>query len=305
MATSNTYNYNPSLGDLTLYAFHLCGVRPTSIVQEHMATARTAANMLLSNWSNRGVNLWTVDLQTIPLSTTQAITSISGTGTIATATYPYPNTPIYTVGSTITISGSPTSSFNGTFQVTASGAGYVSYATSGTSVVSGGTITTATPAATYSIDPSTVMILDTYLTIGSLGSSQEIDRIILPVSRTEYASYPNKQEPGFPTTYWFDRLISPTITLWPQPDGNQNSLRFYRCRQIQDSNFTNGQTVEIPYLWLDAFSMGLASRLAQIWAPQLVQVLKPQADEAYQIAADQNTEYAQVYISPQIAGYFR
>jgi hypothetical protein len=33
--------------------------------------------------------------------------------------------------------------------------------------------------------------------------------------------------------------------------------------------------------------------------------LKPSADEAYQIAAEQNVENANTYISPQIAGYYR
>ena len=76
-------------------------------------------------------------------------------------------------------------------------------------------------------------------------------------------------------------------------------------RQIQDSNLTNGQTVELPYLWLDAFAYGLALRLAQIWSPTLVATLKPMADETYAVAAAQNVEYVQQYISPQISGYFR
>jgi len=305
MATSGTYNYAPSLGELTLYSFQLCGVRPTEILQEHMQSARMATNLLLANWANRGVNLWTVDTETVPLLTSQTVSSSVANGSVVTLTFGTVNTPVYTVGSSITYTDNTNSNLNGTFQVTASGVGYVSYALSYSGAGSGGTITTSTPAATYSVDPTTVMILDAYITIGSLGSTQEIDRIILPISRTEYASYPNKQNPGFPTTYWFDRLISPTVTLWPVPDGNQSYLKYYRCRQMQDANFTNGQNVEIPYLWLDAFAFGLANRLAQIWAPQTVQILKPQADEAYQIAADQNTEYAQMYISPQIAGYFR
>ena len=148
------------------------------------------------------------------------------------------------------------------------------------------------------------MILDAYL--GITNSGPEIDRIIMPISRTEYASYPNKSQQGFTTVYWFDRLLSPTITLWPVPDGNSAQvLKYYRVRQIQDSNFTSGQNVEIPYLWLEAFAYGLAARLAVIFAPDKVQILKPMADESYQIAADQNVEYAQQYISPQISGYFR
>lgn len=234
MATSETYNFSPSLGELTMYAYNLCGIRPTALLQEHMQAARMAANMLCSRWSNQGVNLWTVDLVEVPLVQGQA---------------------------------------------------------------------------TYTVDDETVMVLDAYITIPQ--GMSNTDRIILPVSRTEYASYPNKEQQGFPTTYWFDRLMSPasgsqTITLWPVPDGGEATvLKYYRVKRIQDANFFNAQEPDVPYLWLEAFAYGLAARLAQIYAPSLVTILKPQADEAYQIAADQNTEYVSQYISPQISGYFR
>jgi hypothetical protein len=230
MTTSGTYTYNPSLGELTLFAYNLAGIRNTAIVQEHMEAARMAANLMLANWSNRGVNLWAVDLVTVPLVAGQS---------------------------------------------------------------------------TYNVDGDTVVMLDAYMVIDN-GNSDPIDRIILPISRTEYASYPNKEQQGFTTVFWFDRLIAPTVTLWPVPDGTSAQyLKYYRVRRIQDSNLQGGQTVEVPYLWLDAFAYGLASRLAQIWNPPLIQMLKPLADEAYQIAADQNVETAQQYISPMISGYFR
>ena len=153
--------------------------------------------------------------------------------------------------------------------------------------------------ATYSVNANTVMILDAYIV------SDSIDRIILPISRTEYASYPNKAQQGFPTTFWFDRLISPTVTLWPVPDGSQTSLKYYRVRRLQDSNLQGGEQVEIPYLWLEAFADGLAYRLARIWAPQIAPGLKAQSDESYNIAAAQGIEQAQQYISPQLSGYWR
>jgi hypothetical protein len=56
---------------------------------------------------------------------------------------------------------------------------------------------------------------------------------------------------------------------------------------------------------MEAFAYGLAQRLAIIWAPERAQMLKPMADEAYQIAADQNVETANTFISPLISGYFR
>jgi len=230
MTTSGTYTYNPSLGELTLFAYNLAGIRNTALVQEHMEAARMAANLMLANWSNRGVNLWAVDLVTVPLVTGQS---------------------------------------------------------------------------TYNVDGNTVMMLDAYMVIDD-GNADPIDRIILPISRTEYASYPNKEQQGFTTVFWFDRLIAPTVTLWPVPDGTSAQfLKYYRVRRIQDSNLQGGQNVEIPYLWLDAFAYGLASRLAQIWNPPLIQMLKPLADEAYQVAADQNVETAATYISPMISGYFR
>ena len=230
MATSGTYAFNPSLGELTLYAYNMAGVRNTALLQEHMQAAKMATNMMLASWANQGVNLWAVDLVTVPLVQGQA---------------------------------------------------------------------------TYSVDGNTVMILDAYMETVN-GASQPIDRIILPISRTEYASYPNKEQQGFTTTFWFDRLISPTITLWPVPDGTSAQyLKYYRVRQIQDSNFTSGQTVEIPYLWLEAFADGLAYRLAKIWNPPISVGLKAIADQSYDIAARQNVEQAQQYISPQIMGYYR
>lgn len=321
MATSGTYNFNPGLGELVLYAYNLCEVRNTAIAQEHMESARMASNMLLSNWSNRGVNLWAVDLQTVNFNQEPIILSITGNGTTTTLTYATPNTPIYTVGTEFTIYN--TGVVDGVQTVTAAGNGTVSFAStySGTTTPSSSAVISpitstgqATSVSTYSVDPSTVVILDAYVTT-TYNETNPIDRIILPISRTEYSSYPNKQQQGFPTTFWFDRLISsarstgsvgPQVTLWPVPDGTSSQyLKYYRVRQIQDSALTNGQTVELPYLWLDAFAYGLAHRLSLIWNPQKSMILKPLADEAYAVAAEQNVETAQQYISPQIQGYFR
>jgi len=183
-----------------------------------------ASNMMLGRWSSDGVNLWAVDLQTVPLVAGQA---------------------------------------------------------------------------TYTVPPSTVAMLDAYFTAGGT------NRVMLPISRTEYASYPNPNQTGTPTVFWFDRLLSPTVTLWYVPDGSQTSFSYYRVRQIQDSEFSNGQSVEIPYYFWEAFAFGLAARLAMTYAVPRVMMLKSAADEAYGIAARQNEENASTYITPMISSYFR
>jgi hypothetical protein len=164
-------------------------------------------------------------------------------------------------------------------------------------------ITLVQGCATYSVPSNTIVMLDAYYTINT--GSAEIDRIMTPVSRTEYASYPNKSQQGAPTVLWFDRLLSPTVTLWPTPDGQQASFKYYRLRQTQDANLANGQNVEIPYYFYEPYALGLAYRLALSWAPTQVPVLKPLADEAWAIASKQNTETSNFYISPMMGGYYR
>jgi len=157
--------------------------------------------------------------------------------------------------------------------------------------------------STYPVPSNTVVMLDMYYTISN--GQQEIDRIMSPISRSEYANYPNKQQQGSPTVAWFNRLLSPTVTLWPCPNGQQASFKYYRLRQTQDSNLQNGQNVEVPPYFLEAYVYGLATRLAAIWAPERAVGLKVMADEAWGIATRQNTETAMFYVSPMVSGYFR
>lgn len=167
------------------------------------------------------------------------------------------------------------------------------------------TITLVAGQSTYPVLADTIMILDMYAQTPS--GTSNTDRIMMPISRTEYASYPNKAQQGFPTVFWFDRLISPTVTIWPVPDGSgaPTTITYYRVTQIQDANLPGGETIDIPYRWLDAFANGLAYYLSRIWQPQLTPQLKAEADEAYQIAAAEDTEKVSLYISPMISGYFR
>lgn len=89
MATSGTYSFNPSVADLVQNAFGRIGIRRTSILAEHMLDARVESNLLLAEFNNRGVNLWTVDLQSQVL-------------TAGTATYNVPSTTITILDAYIT-----------------------------------------------------------------------------------------------------------------------------------------------------------------------------------------------------------
>lgn len=157
--------------------------------------------------------------------------------------------------------------------------------------------------ATYSVDPDTVMILDAYIRTGT-GDSQN-DRIIWPISRTEYAAMPNKQMQAPPTVFWFDRLLSPEITFWQTPDDQQDyTLQYYRAKVVQDQNLASGQNVDVPRWWLLAIAYGIAELLADVYAPERSAVLTQKAAQRIRDAREADTENVPFYVMPMLSGYF-
>lgn len=227
---SGTYNFAPSTAELGLNAFARLYIKRAELTEEHLQNLHVSANLLLGEWAIEVPNLWTVDLQTIPL----------------------------TVG-----------------------------------------------VGTYNVDPTTVGILDAYISLDN-GDGTSTDLIIWPISRTEYASFPEKNQQGRPTVFWFDRLINPTVTLWPVPDPSQSyTLKFYRVRQIQDANLISGQNPEIPYRFFEPFAAGLAAKLAEIYRPDLVDMLSNRAATKFQKAAQQDAENAPLFLIPGTEQYWR
>lgn len=228
VTTSGTYDFSPSAGEFILNSFDRIQIRPTEIEQTQMSRAIMELNLALTRFNTMpGQNLWTIDLQSIPL--------IQGT-------------------------------------------------------------------ATYSVPAETRMILSGFI---RYSTSPQLDRYIWPIGRDEYASLSNKTLQGFPSQYWFDRTISPSITLFLVPDGSFSyDFFYYRARQIQDAKVTNGQNLELPTRFFDAITADLAHRLARIYRPQLEMQRKQDRDEAWSIAATEDTEWTPMYIAPGLSGYW-
>jgi hypothetical protein len=228
MTSSGTFSFDPSNGELIIFAYSLIGIRRTELTTQHLSDARMALNMLFGTWGNDTPNLWTVDL------VTQAITA---------------------------------------------------------------------SVATYNVDAKTIMVLDAYIRTGT-GESQN-DRIIWPVSRTEYASFPNKTLEAPPTVFWFDRLRAPTITLWQTPDDQETyTLQYYRCIAIQDADLPNGQTADIPPRWLMATVFNLAHTLSFSYAPDRSDKVAIPAAKYLLDAQTQDVENTPLYLLPMVSGYY-
>jgi hypothetical protein len=75
MATSGTTSFNLDLNNLIEEAFERCGAELRTGYD--LRTARRSLNLLTIEWANRGINLWTVEQGSIPM-------------TQGTITYPLP-----------------------------------------------------------------------------------------------------------------------------------------------------------------------------------------------------------------------
>jgi hypothetical protein len=153
--------------------------------------------------------------------------------------------------------------------------------------------------STYAVPANVISVLDVYINNGSS------NRLIMPFSRTDFASIANPTTQGFPTTFWYERTLSPNIVLWPVPDNNATyTMSYYVYNQTQDATFRQGGNAAIPYFWLNAYTADLSHRLARHHAPALEAVRKQDKMEAYANACKQ-VEPSALYITPGLSGYFR
>lgn len=156
--------------------------------------------------------------------------------------------------------------------------------------------------ATYSLPSEVVTLTDVYIRFGSPAQ----DRYINAISRTEYAALPNKSQQGFPNQYWFNRRVSPEITFYFTPDSNgPYSAGYYSVRQTQDVQLSGGDTVEVPYRFLQAFCCGVAWLLSKSYAPQMTQDLFADYMRTRTEAMTQDVENVPLMIVPGLSGYWR
>ena len=69
MSTTGTTSFNPDLNELVEEAYERCGRELRSGYD--LRTARRSLNLLVTEWANQGINLWTVEQGAIPLYANQ------------------------------------------------------------------------------------------------------------------------------------------------------------------------------------------------------------------------------------------
>ena len=156
----------------------------------------------------------------------------------------------------------------------------------------------------YDLPARLIAIQAAYITTTS--GSTSTDRIIFPLSTFEYAAIPDKTKEAPPTSYWYQRLATPVIYLWPVPDDSATYvLKLRVCRQIQDVSLASGTTLDLPYRWLDVYVADLAHRLSRLYAPDKEAMRKLDSIDAWNNAATEDQERVPTYIMPSLYGYYR
>jgi hypothetical protein len=145
------------------------------------------------------------------------------------------------------------------------------------------TVTVVQGTSEYTLAPDVIDILD--MALRRSGVDFEMTRI----SRSDYLDFPNKTDQGRPSQFYFDRQISPVITLWQTPENSTDQLVYYYVRRIEDVN-TLTNTTGIPFRFYPCMVAGLAYYLAIKRAPERVQMMKAIYEEEFQRAANEDED---------------
>ena len=353
--TSNTYLFgtNTQLDDLFREAYERIGIIGNEQTPLNVQSAIMSANLELSSWPGRGLNLWLIQRQMLSIYPNQSIYTLPvNTVRILEVVASQP-TRLNTGGqASSSAGGNPANCFNpdsnvGCTQNAPNGNIAYDYGINNSNSifyvgitplarstytlvveysfdnVNWTTIYTA-PQQLYFANQTTWFVIENTLnarawrireTAGSTLAIQQIyfdqpsttgtgDMTMSALSRSEYMSIATKMNTGFPSGYYFDETITPTIILWPVPSTQNNftSLLYTNYRYAQDVT-QMFQTVNVPQRFYDALVSGLSARLALKFAPEKFPVMKAEAQEAYAIAAATDFENVTLRFTPDFSRY--
>jgi len=163
-----------------------------------------------------------------------------------------------------------------------------------------GTVSLVNGTAQYTLPADTVDLLEQVIRTGS-GSTQQ-DLTINRISVSTYASIPNKTTTGRPIQFWIERLVdAPRINVWPVPDSNDYTFKYWRMRRIEDAG-AGVQTADMPFRFLPCLVAGLAYHIA-MKVPELaqrVQMLKAAYEEEFDRAASEDRVKTNARFVPRI-----
>ena len=290
MATSSSVNFELDVASYVEEAFERCGLEVRTGYD--LKTARRSLNLMLADWSNRGLNQWTIEQTSITLA--EDISDYPG----GTLTMTVGASGSFTVGETIT---------GGTSAATASVTSLPSSTTMAITIpsgtfTSGETLTGGTSAATTTLSAAVDLttVQKTIDILSAVITRDSTDYAITRLSRDDYLGVPNKAQTGRPSQFFLDRQITPVLKVWPTPENNTDIIKFDRLVRMDDADdYTN--TMQIPFRFYPCLAAGLAYYLAIKRAPDRIPLLKSIYDEEFNRAMEEDRDRASLTITPGLS----
>jgi hypothetical protein len=304
-----------------------CKLPPQSLSAEHVEVANDQLYLLLSDLSNRGIQLWCIEKQIYPL--------YDGVGTIPldTGTLDVLNSNLRTLQQ-VTGTNTDTSTSRQVFFPTATFVTTVGIKWTAPAVpislqrsdngIVWTTIQTETPTASagewtwFDLDSSVAAPYFRVLaTSGTLGFSRiylantPTEIPLARLSRDDYTNLPNKSfQSNRPLQFWLDRqVVQPVMYMWPVPNNSAEDYQIviWRQRYIMDVGSMT-QEIEVPQRWYDAIVSMLAAKLAMEYIEvdaQMIPMLDAKAKEALYFAQQEERDNSPMMILPNISMYTR
>ena len=270
-----------------------------------LRTARRSMNLMTIEWSNRGLNMWTIEQGTITL-------------TPGLSTYALPTDTIDLLDHVIRTGAN---SVNTQADLSITRISVSTYATIPNKLAQGRPIQVWIQRLSGETNPTdltlsaTITSSSTTITLSSVVGLAGAGYIRLDTEDIYYAYIDGNSLGGVfrgqnsttaaahtsSTAVYVPQL--PAFTVWPTPDSSQTyQFVYYRMRRIQDAG-SGVQTQDMNFRFLPCVAAGLAYYIA-MKQPELVnrlQMLKGVYDEQFNLAAGEDHEKATMRLVPRQA----
>jgi hypothetical protein len=302
--TSGSTGFNLDLTELVEEAFERAGSELRTGYD--LKTARRSLNLLFADWANRGVNMWTFEQGTIPL--TQGLN-----------TYAIPNDTVDLLDHVIRTQANVAATQS---DLTITRVSVSTYATLPNKLTQARPIQVWYQRLDGQVMPTTCTFVSQDLnaetiTLNSVVGLPAIGYVdIVAAGGTETVFYnfisgntlgnvfraqngTTQQTPAVGNPIRINNV--PRVTMWPTPDGSQPyQFVYWRMRRVQDAG-KGVNVMDVPFRFVPCMVAGLAYYIA-LKVPggmDRLMVLKQQYDEAWMTAADEDQERAALRLVPR------
>jgi hypothetical protein len=310
MPTSGTAEFNLDLNNLIEEAFERCGAELRT--GYNWRTARRSLNLMSIEWANRGLNLWTVEQGSFPLTTGQAIYPIP-TDTIDLLDHVIRTQPTTLEQIDINISRIAEPTYSSIPNKLAqgrpiqlwfnrqTGAEYTTTVTLAQNINS--VVTTIPLSTTVGLPAAGFIKLDNEVISYPNISGNSLVNCARGQNNTTAASHNSS-----PANYVTVQNL-PCVNLWPTPNapGDQYTFVYWRMRRIQDGGLNGTVIQDIPFRLLPCMVAGLAFYLSMKLPevePNRIAMLKAAYEEQWDLAAAEDRDTAPLRIVPRNMFYY-